>query len=74
MKVTSLRDWQSIRIYIDKILYLYLPLKGFNGLQAFLEDDRYLIEIYNKKTIVLEFREKDKWEKVLKHLDENLPK
>ena len=74
MKVTSLRDWKSIRLYIDKVLYLYLPLKGFNGLNSYLEDDRFYIELYNKKTILLEFRERDKWEQVLKHLDKNLPK
>tara|TARA_R110000868_G_scaffold104290_1_gene287236 strand:+ start:4453 stop:4683 length:231 start_codon:yes stop_codon:yes gene_type:complete len=76
MDVKCTRDWHSIRVYIDKTLYLYIPMKGFEGLQSWMDDDRFFIEIYKTsgKNMLLEYRERDKWEQILSKLNEILPK
>jgi uncharacterized membrane protein len=76
MDVNCTRDWHSIRVYIDDLLYLYIPIKEFEGLQSWMDDDRYYIEIYKSsgKNMLLEYRERDKWEKVLNKLNEILPR
>ena len=80
-KVTSKNLDGTLRIYIDGILHLRI----YNGvllentdLQSWIDDTRsprmYCIELYHrKKAILLEYDDKELWEKILKILDKYDP-
>jgi len=70
IKITGL----YVKLYINDTLYVMFNQVEFKGLQSWrMGKNWFVIEIYIKDlTITLEFDSKEKWEAILKLLDENL--
>lgn len=75
MIVTATIRHNTLKVYVDGILYLIIPKAKFLGLESWVEKaDWFMIEIYlDGVTILCEYGSRAKWEAVLKVLDENLP-
>lgn len=75
--ISCKRDFASLRLYINGLLHLEIPMNGHNGLQSWIEGSNkymYFIQLYRKEgqAIRLEYDDKEIWESVLKLIDENL--
>ncbi len=75
MEVTATRDWHYLKLYIDGILYVIVPMENFDGLQSWMDDGKYFIEFYQKggTIILLEFMDIEKWKKILAEIDKKMP-
>ncbi len=76
-KITCLRNNHNLRIYINEILHLQIIMENHNGLQSWLEGTNnfnFFIELYKKgqPSVLCEYDDKERWETILKLLDENL--
>lgn len=76
-KVSAIRDFKSLKIYIDGLLHLELPMNNHCGVQSWLEGSNkqmYFIEFYRKEgnSILLEYDDKDIWCEILKLIDYNI--
>ena len=76
-KIHATRSHQNLRIYINDLIHIDLPIKEHNGLQSWLEGSdrrRYFIQFYRKigEPIILEYEDRNIWEEILKVIDKNL--
>lgn len=76
-KIHAERDFHSLRIYVNELLHLELPMKNHNGLQSWLEGSKkhmYFIQLYRKQgeSIILEYDDRSIWEEVLKLIEANI--
>lgn len=70
IKVISRQFLGYLKIYINNILFVKINLEKFTGLQSYINNGTYHIEIYsNGQMIHLEFNEIEKWKKVLDIFD-----
>lgn len=64
-----------IRIYINELLHLSLRQDNLLGIQSYVfgySQNDYRIEFYLKETtIIVEYDTKDKWEQILRLIDQN---
>ena len=75
--IKAIKNFSSFRIYINDILHLQLLMDNHDGLQSWhvgKNNRTYIIEFYRKKgePILLEYDKKEKWETILKLIDENI--
>lgn len=78
--ITSISNFKTLRIFIDDILHIDLPLENHDGLQAWFEhvgqksNAKYFIDLYRKtgNTISLEYSKKEDWINVLKEFEKSL--
>jgi hypothetical protein len=76
-EIECVRSYGDIRIRINGVLHLCVPLKDFAGLQAWYEGDAkriYFLEINLKgaEPILCEYVDESNWTRILKLLDGNL--
>lgn len=76
-EITAIRHLNSLRIYIDNILHLELPIDNHDGVQSWLvgtNNPYYCIEFYRKQgePILLEYEDKDIWVRILDLIDKKL--
>lgn len=76
-KITAIRDYQSLKIYMNKMLYVEIRMDNHDGVQSWLEGSNkamFFIEFYRKAggPIILEFDQFNTWKAVLKLIDENI--
>lgn len=77
MKVTALRKYQSLRVYIDDTLHVDFLMDNYTGMQSWKEGTKrfiYKIEIYFKRgaPMLLGYDAESLWKEVLTTLDSNL--
>lgn len=75
MKITSKRQYEQFRIYIDNVLHLQLKLNDLIGFQAWIHGTtEFYIEYYfsSGAKITTAYGSKDKWEKILMCLEQNV--
>ena len=77
MNVTTKKTLKNLKIYIEGLLHVSIPIKEYSGLQSWLEGDNtytYHIEFYlnNGQTIICEYEDKKLWEEILKQIDSGL--
>lgn len=75
MKVTSKRQYEQLRIYINEILHLQLKLIDLIGFQSWIHGEKeYFIEYYfsGGAKITTAYGDKEKWVVILNCLDENV--
>lgn len=71
-KIEFKQDFESIRIYIDGIIHIYIIKKFFQGFSCYKQQGLYYIEIYLKKTILIAHEDKNNWTDILKCLNDNI--
>lgn len=75
MKIEAKSDSEDVRVYVDNILHVRFPRDKNIKLQSWIDghSKTYTIEIFVKNSCVkMVYDNKQKWEKVLKLLDEHL--
>ncbi len=67
-------DFYYIKLYVTGLLFLFIVRKDFVGFHAWMDNNgKYSIEfVTRKKNILTELDNKEKWQSVLKLLDEKL--
>jgi hypothetical protein len=67
------QDFESIRIYINGLIHLFLLKKTFMGFTAYLQNGCYYIEFCTTgKRILLIHENRETWAVILKTLNDNL--
>ena len=64
-----------VKVYINDVLHVQFQQGNFVGFQSWKEGKNwFVIEVYFKKdfTITLEYDRQEKWEAILKLMDDNL--
>lgn len=74
MMIECKRTLKYLKIYIEGILHVNIPLEEYNGLQSWLEGDNtymYYIEYYLKSggSILCEYEDREIWENILNKVD-----
>jgi hypothetical protein len=71
--ITIEQDFESIRIYINGLIHLYLLKKTFVGFTSYLQNGCYIIEFCTSgKRILLIHEKREMWEAILKLLNDIL--
>lgn len=73
MEINFKISFNNLKIYFDNILHLKIDINKLVGIQSWKRKHKYFIEYTfdNNTTIECEYDSRDKWEKILKYLDEN---
>ena len=74
MEDIKVRITDSLRVHIDGVMHLDLPMQDYGGLISWIDDGDitlYCIEIYRKndKPILVEYVSKEVWKDVLWKMD-----
>lgn len=75
MKLTSIRKWEQLKIYINGSLHLYLKLQDLISIQSWVHSScEYYIEytFVSGTKLTSGYTSIEKWKEVLKILDENI--
>ena len=76
-KLKAIRDFQSLKIYVNDLLHVEVPMKNHNGLQSWIEGSNkhtYFIQFYRKQgeSIILEYDDREIWADILRLIDANI--
>ncbi len=75
MKVVVQLNHYDLRVMIDGLVHVYIPRKQFNGFHSWADDSAMWVIEYRLKNgdrIKTEFDSKEKWQKILKELNDKL--
>lgn len=75
MKIHCKSDSEDIRVYINNVLHLRIPRDKNTKIQSWIEGHTktFIIEIWSVgHSDYIAYDDKEKWEKVLKLLDDNI--
>jgi hypothetical protein len=67
------QDFESMRVYIDGLIHVYILKKFFRGFTSYKQSGCYFIELWfdNKRELICH-EQKENWIAILKLLDDNL--
>jgi len=73
MEITGHTDKGWLKIYINGLLHIALPIKKINGVQAWADHGWFVIECHSESSVVvMEYNTIEKWRKILEIINTHL--